>query len=168
MKRISLKNTSADRRGYMLASRTDNWATPQKFFNTLDNEFQFTLDAAASAGNAKCAYYFNRRQNGLLQDWGTHSVFLNPPYGRCIAEWAEKSLDAARRGATVVMLLPARTDTAWYHDIGLLPETEVRFVRGRVKFGGSKYAAPFPSMVLVLRPRHRRNVRRKFLSIRAA
>ena len=137
-------------RAYMPPSATDNWATPQATFDVLHAEFGFTLDPCASASNHKCPRYFTKKQNGLLRDWGTETVYCNPPYGREIADWMAKADAAAQAGATVVMLVPNRTDTKWYHDVA--EKHEVRFLKGRLKFGGSKNAAPFGSMVVVLRP----------------
>ena len=137
-------------RPYTLPSVTDDWATPQDTFDKLHAEFNFTLDPCASDTNHKCPVYFTREQNGLLQDWGTETVYCNPPYGREIADWMAKADSAARAGATVVMLVPSRTGTKWYHRIA--KKHEVRFLEGRLKFGGSKNAAPFDSMVVVFRP----------------
>ena len=134
-------NTSA-----MFSSKTDLWATPQAFFDTLDKEFGFDLDACALSENAKCARYYTQEEDGLSQEWiGT--VWCNPPYGRQIGKWVKK---AAESKATTVMLLPARTDTKWFHDY-IYGKAEIRFVRGRLKFGGSKNTAPFPNMVVIFR-----------------
>ena len=129
------------------SSKTDDWETPQEVFDELDKEFHFTLDVAASPTNAKCADYFTKEQDGLAQDW-RGVVWCNPPYGREVGKWVAK---AATSKALVVMLLPARTDTAWFHDY-IYGKAEVRFIRGRLKFGGCKNAAPFPSMVLIFDP----------------
>lgn len=134
-------------RDVIFSRDTDNWATPQWLFDELDNEFHFTLDACASSENAKCKTFFSKVQDGLQQDW-SGTVWCNPPYGRQIAKWVEKASDAASKGNTVVMLIPARTDTAWFHDY-VYGKAEVRFVRGRVKFGDAKYNAPFPSMIVI-------------------
>lgn len=142
-------------RPYILPSRTDDWATPQQLFDALDAEFRFTLDAAASRHNAKCRRYFTRRRDGLSQSWGRQVVWCNPPYGRVIAHWVRKAHEASLRGATVVMLLPSRTDTKWFHQFAW-KHGEVRFLEGRVKFGGAKTAAPFPSVVVVFRPAQKR------------
>lgn len=137
------------------SSRTDQWATPKAFFDTLDAEFGFTIDACASPDNAKCAAYFTADDNGLLQDWGDETVWVNPPYGRDITGlWVEKGFHASRAGATVVMLVPARTDTRWWHDWAM--RGDVRFVRGRLRFGDGRAPAPFPSAVVVFRPPRRR------------
>lgn len=131
----------------MYSSASDNWETPQDFFDALNAEFHFTLDAAASDENAKCARYFTKEQDGLAQDW-TGVVWCNPPYGREVGRWVAKAAGSAEKGAVVVMLLPARTDTRWFHDY-INGRAEVRFVKGRLKFGGAKNSAPFPSMVVV-------------------
>ena len=131
----------------MFSSKTDLWSTPQEFFGGLDAEFGFNLDACALPENAKCDVYYTPEQDGLFQRWyGT--VWCNPPYGREIEKWVAKAADAAKKGATVVMLLPARTDTKWFHEY-ILGKAEIRFIRGRLKFGGCKNAAPFPSMVCI-------------------
>lgn len=135
----------------MFSSKTDLWETPQEFFDELDAEFHFTLDACALPENAKCARYYTPEQNGLYQPWDG-IVWCNPPYGREIGSWVRRGFLASVSGATVVMLLPARTDTRWFHEY-IYGKAEVRFIKGRLKFGGSKNSAPFPSMVVVFRPK---------------
>ena len=113
----------------MFSSKTDAWATPKAFFRELDEEFHFNLDPCADEFNHKCDRYFTVKENGLSQDWGGSSVFCNPPYGREIGKWVEKAYRTNQEhGNLVVMLLPARTDTKWFH---------------------SKNSAPFPSMVVI-------------------
>ena len=135
----------------MFSSKTDMWATPQTFFDALNEEFHFTLDVCATYENAKCVAYYTKFDDGLSQPW-RGVCWCNPPYGREIGKWAKKAYESAKEGATVVMLLPARTDTAWFHDYIYHKATEIRFVRGRLKFGGAKNSAPFPSMVVVYKP----------------
>ena len=135
----------------MFRSNTDQWATPQDFFDRLNEEFHFTLDACADETNHKCDRYFTKEQNGLVQDWSCETVFCNPPYGRSIGHWVRKAFEEAAH-TQVVMLLPARTDTRWFHDY-IYQKAEVRFIRGRLKFGNSKNNAPFPSMVVVFQNR---------------
>lgn len=135
----------------MFSSKTDMWSTPQDFFDKLNDEFHFTLDAAAIPENAKCKKFFTPEDNGLDQEWNG-VVWCNPPYGKQIGKWVAKGFESARGGATVVMLVPARTDTAWFHDY-ILGKAEIRFVRGRLKFSESKNSAPFPSMVVVYKRR---------------
>lgn len=135
----------------MFSSKTDDWATPQDFFDKLDLEFQFTLDPCADLHNHQCARYYNREQDGLIHDWGGKRVFCNPPYGKEIAKWVQKSFEESRKKNTlVVMLIPARTDTKYFHDF-IYGKAEIRFIRGRLKFGNAKTAAPFPSMVVIFR-----------------
>lgn len=135
------------------SSKTDMWATPQDFFDALDAEFHFTLDACAVKENAKCAAYYTPEQNGLDQPW-TGQVWCNPPYGRNVGQWVKKAHDTASGGG-IVMLLPARTDTRWFHDY-IYGKTEVRFIKGRLKFGGCQNAAPFPSMVVIFGGEHKK------------
>ena len=136
----------------LFSSKTDLWETPQDLFDKLNNEFQFTLDVCATPENAKCDKFYTEEQDGLKHPWkGT--VWCNPPYGRGIGQWVRRALFASVSGSTVVMLLPAETDTKWFHDyIYKRNNAEIRFIRGRLKFGGSKNSAPFPSMVVVFMP----------------
>ena len=136
----------------MFSSASDLWETPQEFFNALDAEFHFNLDVCALPENAKCAAYYTPEMDGLSRPWHGR-CWCNPPYGREIGKWVQKAAGSAENGALVVMLLPARTDTQWFHEHILNPKREIRFVRGRLKFGGAKNSAPFPSMVVVFRPR---------------
>jgi len=138
--------------GAGFSSASDDWATPPEVFAALDCEFAFDLDVCASATNHKCARFFTVTDDGLAQEW-TGTVWMNPPYGRAIGDWMKKAADAADAGATVVCLVPARPDTAWWHDQVLARACEVRLVRGRLKFGNATTAAPFPSAVVVYRPR---------------
>jgi phage N-6-adenine-methyltransferase len=135
----------------LYSSRTEEWQTPQSFFTELHREFSFTLDPCATNQNAKCATYFTKTEDGLLQDWGSHIVFCNPPYGRDMALWARKCFEASQAGATVVLLAHARTDTRWFHGWVYNKATEIRFVKGRLKFGDAKNSAPFPSLIAVFR-----------------
>lgn len=139
-------------KGVIFSSKTDLWETPQEFFDRLNAEFKFTLDACALSENAKCSAFYTPEQDGLKQPWAG-TVWCNPPYGRAIAQWIRKAQESARSGAVVVLLLPARTDTAWFHDY-VLNQAEIRFIRGRLKFGGCKNSAPFPSMLVVFRPKN--------------
>ena len=136
----------------MFSSATDNWSTPQDFFDKLNDEFHFTLDVCADENNHKCEHYYTKEIDGLSRPWiGT--IWCNPPYGRKIGEWVRRAYISSQIGsATVVMLLPARTDTRWFHDyIYNKSNTEIRFIKGRLKFGGCKNSAPFPSMVVIFR-----------------
>lgn len=141
----------------LLSSENMCWCTPLEFFNELDREFCFGLDPAATDKSAKCAKYYTPADDGLSKDWGGHRVFCNPPYGRAIRDWVRKGHEESRKpGTVVVMLIPARTDTTYFHDFVLHGKAdEVRFLRGRLKFtdedGNEKDAAPFPSAVVVWR-----------------
>lgn len=144
--------TSAGGAAYM-SNRMDG-ETPTDLFAKLDDEFHFTLDAASSEKNHKCRKYYTSEDSAFDHGWQGETIFCNPPYGRAIADWVRKcSMEASYKDTLVVMLLPARTDTSWFHDY-ILNRAEVRFLRGRLKFetdgipGGS---APFPSMVVVMR-----------------
>lgn len=130
------------------SSETDLWATPQDFFDKMNQEFSFETDVCALPENAKCSRYFTPEQDGLSQEW-LGICWMNPPYGRTISQWMKKAYESAQGGATVVCLVPARTDTAWWHDYAA--KGEVRFIRGRLKFGNSKNSAPFPSAIVIFR-----------------
>ena len=125
-----------------------DWATPQAFFDALDAEFRFTLDPSASAENAKCGKFYTAADNGLEQDWSGETVFCNPPYGRAVYDWVSKCWHEARKPrTTVVMLIPAHTDTRYFHEFIYHKAREIRFIRGRLRFGDG--TAPFPSMIVV-------------------
>lgn len=145
-----IESTGGGRLAVHYRSRTDLWATPWDFFRELDREFGFDLDVCAVAANAKCPRYFTPEIDGLRQEW-RGVCWMNPPYGREIGRWVAKALDAARQGSPVVALVPARTDTAWWHS-SVMGATEVRLVRGRLRFGDAPHPAPFPSAVVVFRP----------------
>ncbi len=130
------------------SSKTDQWSTPQDFFNKINKEFNFTLDPCADKENAKCAKFFTKEEDGLKQSWDNEVVFCNPPYGREIKHWVRKASEA--KGGTVAMLIPARTDTIYFHDY-IYNKAEIRFLKGRLKFGGATNSAPFPSMLVIFR-----------------
>ncbi len=139
----------------MFSSNSAEWATPQDFFDKLDNEFGFTLDVCATSENAKCDTYFTIEDDGLSQAWIPPmggAVWCNPPYGKEISKWCAKAeRECVEQWCTIVMLVHARTDTRWFHNY-IYNRHEIRFVKGRLKFGGSANSAPFPSMVVVFRP----------------
>lgn len=130
------------------SSKTDLWETPADVFARLNTEFRFTLDVCALPENAKCRRFYTPKQDGLKQRWSGR-CWMNPPYGRSIAQWMRKAWEESRRGVTVVCLVPARPDTAWFQDYAA--RGEVRFLRGRLKFGNCKNSAPFPSAIVVFR-----------------
>lgn len=133
----------------LFSSNTNEWATPVKFFEELNKEFNFTLDPCANELNYKCAKYYTKEIDGLAQSWGGEVVFCNPPYGRELPLWVKKCYEEHKKhGITVVMLIPARTDTSYFHEY-IYGKSEIRFIRGRLKFNDCKQSAPFPSMVVI-------------------
>ena len=130
----------------LFTSQTDNWETPQALFDKLNDEFHFDLDVCASLANAKCKKFYTKEQDGLNQEW-TGVCWMNPPYGKEIGKWLKKAYESSINGATVVCLIPSRTDTAWWHDYVM--KGTIRFIRGRLKFGNSKNSAPFPSAIVI-------------------
>ena len=159
----------------VLTGQHAEWSTPQDFFNRLDAEFHFTLDAASSHSNAKCAKHFTKDEDGLVRSWAGERVWLNPPYsngsrsGKYLRDWIEKAYRESRQGALVVCLVPAKTDSVWFHDYVL--KGEIRFIRGRISFcdasntpcrqqsksviegrHGVNMNAPFASMVIIFWP----------------
>lgn len=142
----------------MFSSEKDDWETPQEFFEKLNKEFGFTLDVCANNTNTKCEKWFGyayvRNEgnavftDGLTQSWQGEVCWMNPPYGKEIGKWVKKAYEESQKGCTVVCLLPARTDTRWFHEY-ILGKAEIRFIKGRLKFGGSKNSAPFPSMIVI-------------------
>jgi len=135
------------------SKKSDEWETPQKLFDELNEEFHFTLDSCATAKNAKCMKFYTKRDNGLEQDWVSQNVFMNPPYSE-IYNWVEKAYNTNLNHtyAITVALLPARTDTKWFHEFCYKNSNcEIRFIKGRLKFNGAKNSAPFPSMICIFR-----------------
>jgi len=128
------------------SSKTDLWATPQDFFDKYNAIYKFEIDVCALPENAKCSKFFSPEQNGLLQEW-KGVCWMNPPYGKTIKEWVKKAYESSLAGAKVVCLLPARTDTKWWHDYCM--NGKVEFIKGRLKFGDSKNSAPFPSAIVI-------------------
>jgi site-specific DNA-methyltransferase (adenine-specific) len=141
----------------LYSSAKGDWATPQWLFEILDREFGFGLDAAASVENAKCSKFFVESDDALNKSWviwnekdcSNETIWLNPPYGRGIGLWMQKAYESSLNGAMVVCLVPARTDTSWFHDWVFDKAAEVRFLKGRLKFGNAENSAPFPSCLVV-------------------
>lgn len=133
----------------MFSSKTDEWETPQDLFDELNKEFEFSIDVCATSLNAKCAGWFDKETNGLEKNWYSEVCWMNPPYGRQIGKWVQKAYEESLKGSTVVCLLPARTDTKWFHDYCI--KGEIRFIKGRLKFSGNKWNAPFPNMIVIFR-----------------
>lgn len=150
--------------------RTNEWSTPQDLFDTLNAEFNFSLDVCATEDNAKAQRFINPEMDGLSSDWHipdlyhlSGNVWMNPPYDRSIGKWVEKAYNESKKNdVTVVCLLPVKTDTRWWHDF-VMQSDEVRFIKGRLRFGNSKKDAPFPCCVVVFRGGYK--VSPKFTSI---
>ena len=141
----------------LFSTGNDDWETPFNLFEQLHKEFDFTIDVAASETNHKLPRYYTKDTDGLAQNWAGERVFCNPPYSRKTntnpgqAAWIEKAYKESLRGALVVLLIPARTDTKAFHDY-ILPYAKIRFLPGRLRFevdGVPKDGAPFPSMVVI-------------------
>lgn len=131
----------------LFSSDSDEWSTPKELFFILNCEFNFTLDPCAAIGNAKCPRYYTKFDDGILQNWTGERLFINPPYSNWQA-WAKKAVESQ---ALSVLLLPARTDTKAFHEYFYKkPNVEIRFLKGRLKFGDSKNCAPFPSMIVIV------------------
>ncbi len=137
------------RRSALFSSFSEEWETPQLLYQQLDKEFHFTVDVCATPQNAKTPRFWTKTEDGLAQSWAGERCFMNPPYGRAIAAWVRKASEAAAGGALVVALLPARTDTIWWHEY--VRQAEVRFLRGRLRFNSAKTGAPFPSAIVIFR-----------------
>ena len=138
--------------GILAQPKTHEWTTPPELFRVLNAEFGFMLDAAASDDNHLCPFYLTEKEDGLVANWWSfESVFCNPPYGTQIGRWVEKGYNEARKDCMVVMLIPARTETRYWHDY-VMRAAEIRFIRGRLRFSGASVNAPFPSAVVVFRP----------------
>ena len=139
----------------IMSSNTDEWATPQKFYDEINKKFEFTLDPCATVQNHKCNKYYTKKENGLTKSWVGEKVFCNPPYGREIGKWIEKAYNENQQGTFVVMLLPARTDTKWFHNY-IYKQHEIIFIKGRLKFNDGKQSAPFPSMLVIMNAEEKR------------
>ena len=133
----------------IFSSEVTTWTTPNDLFDRLNVIYNFTLDPCATALSAKCNKYFTMEDDGLIQDWGGNTVFMNPPYGRQVSRWVKKAFEESKKLNTkVVCLLPARTDTKWWHEYCMKAD-EIHFIKGRLKFGESINSAPFPSAIIV-------------------
>ncbi len=145
----------------MLSSKSNEWETPQDLFDKLNEKYHFTLDPCATDYNHKCSKYYTLETNGLNQDWSGETVFVNPPYGRSIGKWVQKCYEESLNGTKIVMLIPSRTDTEWFHKyIYNQPNIKIEFIQGRLKFinrlfpsyredGNFKISpAPFPNMLV--------------------
>lgn len=145
----------------MFSSKSDEWETPQELFNELNKQFNFTLDPCSTDENHKCNKYYTQNNDGLKQNWENEIVFCNPPYGNSISKWVEKCYKESLKGATIVMLIPSRTDTKWQHKYIFEYAKAICFIKGRLKFinrllpswnedgNFNISSAPFPSQIVV-------------------
>ena len=144
----------------MFSTGQDEYSTPQDLYDDLNKKYKFTLDPCSTHENHKCEKYYTKAEDGLKQNWGGEVVFMNPPYSKKCKKtgnpgqeaWIKKAFEESRNGAIVVGLLPARTDTIAFHEY-ILGKAKITFIKGRLKFGGCKDAAPFPSMIVEWIPR---------------
>lgn len=143
----------------VFSRKSDEWETPQDLYDQLNAEFHFAMDAAASHENRKHPFYFPEKSNALEASWsgivGTKSIWLNPPYSK-IGPFMKKAYEESLKGVVVVCLIPSRTDTRYWHDY-VMNAAEIRFIKGRLKFGGAKNGAPFPSCIVVFDSRYSRS-----------
>jgi len=133
----------------MFSSKDMTWETPQKLYDKLSEEFNFTLDVCALPETAKCEEYYTPEIDGLKQEW-KGICWMNPPYGKEISVWLKKAYEESLKGVTIVCLIPSRTDTRYWHDY-CMKASEIRFIKGRLKFGDSINSAPFPSAIVIFK-----------------
>ena len=136
-------------RGAMVSSKSNEWATPQDFYDELNDEFGFTLDPCSTDENCKCVKHYTATDNGLLKDWSNEVVFMNPPYCGQSADWIRKAFLESKKGSLVVCLIVSSTDRSYWHDYIFPYAAQIRFVRGRLKFNGVSTTAPFASAVVI-------------------
>lgn len=143
----------------LYSSESVEWGTPQELFDELDSEFHFVLDVCATRSNAKCKRYFTKETDGLKQSWKVErgqAVWCNPPYGKDISNWVRKAFEEWKNGSTIVLLIPVRSDTKYFHDY-IYGNAELRFIKGRLRFTNSEGktlgSAPFPSMIVIFKRR---------------
>jgi phage N-6-adenine-methyltransferase len=142
----------------MFSSKRHDHGTPEDVFEQLDREFHFTLDVCADRSNAMVKKFLTEREDALKVSWTNHICWMNPPYGRQIPKWISKALrESETNNATVVCLVPARTDTNWFWDYCV--NGEIRFIKGRLRFKGESSSAPFPSMIVIFRPSENRKMK---------
>lgn len=143
----------------MFSSKNMDWETPQDLFDKLNDEFNFTLDVCALPETKKCDKYFTPEIDALSQDWSNNTCWMNPPYGRKIGAWLKKAYEESlKKDTTVVCLIPSRTDTKYWHDY-CMRSYEIRFIKGRLKFGNSKNSAPFPSAIIIFNGLNNLNIK---------
>ena len=130
----------------LLTSSKQDWETPQELFDELNKEFGFTVDVCANDKNHKCKKYYTELSDGLWYSWENEVVWCNPPYNNA-TEWIKKAVNTYH--CLTIMLIPARTDTRWFHEY-IYNKYEIRFIKGRLKFGNSLNNAPLPSMIIII------------------
>lgn len=130
----------------MFTSAREDWETPDELYDKYNRRYHFTVDVCADEKNHKCARYFTKDQDGLKQNWDGERCWCNPPYGKAVAEFVKKAVESK---ALTVMLIPARTDTMWFHTY-IYMRYPVEFIKGRITFKGAKHNAPFPSMIVIV------------------
>jgi phage N-6-adenine-methyltransferase len=145
----------------MVSSKSNEWETPQALFNELDSEFHFTLDPCATPENAKCVKFHTAKENGLKQDWGGEVVFMNPPYGGHTGQWLRKAWHESQRGVITVCLIVSSTDRSYWHDYIFPYATEIRWLRGRIRFGEAESTAPFASAIVIFAPNKKDGVQKQ-------
>jgi len=134
----------------MFSSKSDEWETPQDLFDELNKEFNFTLDPCATNENHKCLKYYTKEDDGLSKDWFEETVFVNPPYGRVLKDWVKKCYEESKKfNITIVMLIPARTDTKYQHEYIFKYAKAICFIKGRLKFSNQNNSAPFPNQIVI-------------------
>jgi len=129
------------------SSEKMDWGTPDELYSKLSRIYRFDLDAAADKANAKCKRFYSVNDCGLTGTWAGARVWCNPPYGRQIGKWVQKAANEAHHAELIVMLVPSRTDTAWWH-LAIQTARPV-FIKGRLRFKGAPSSAPFPSALLI-------------------
>lgn len=154
----------------MVSSKSNEWETPQELFDELNREFNFTLDPCATSQNTKCHKYYTKKENGLKQDWSKDIVFMNPPYGGHAGLWIKKAYEESKKGAVIVCLIVSSTDRSYWHDYIFPHASEIRFLRGRIRFSEAESTAPFASAIIVFRDReskivyYKNNINQKKIS----
>ena len=132
----------------MFSSKSNEWSTPQNLFDKLNNKYHFTLDPCSTVENHKCDKFYTIEDDGLIKDWSNETVFVNPPYGRELYKWVKKCYEEGLNGTKIVLLIPSRTDTKYFHEfLYNKNNVKIEFIKGRLKFGDSNNSAPFPSLL---------------------
>lgn len=133
----------------MVSSKSNEWSTPNDLFYDLNKEFDFTLDPCSTDLNCKCKKHYTIKSDGLKQDWSCDVVFMNPPYGGNTGKWIKKAYQESLKGGVVVCLIVVSTDRSYWHEYIFPYASEIRWIRGRLKFGHSKSTAPFASGIII-------------------